>query len=56
VSDNYSEYPNIVRTLLRNDILLKRLVSGAKEAYNSFFSARRCGLVMKRVIESLISK
>jgi glycosyltransferase involved in cell wall biosynthesis len=56
ISDNYIGYPNIVRILLRNDILLERLASGAKEAYSSFFSARRCGLTMKRIIESLISK
>jgi glycosyltransferase involved in cell wall biosynthesis len=56
ISDNYAEYPNIIRGLLKNEALLEKLASGAKEAYDSFFSARKCGLAMKRVIESVVSK
>jgi glycosyltransferase involved in cell wall biosynthesis len=55
ISDNYVEYPSIVRRLLKNETLLEELTSGAKKAYNSFFSARRCGLAMKHVIESIVS-
>ncbi|MEM3546182.1 MAG: glycosyltransferase [Candidatus Bathyarchaeia archaeon] len=53
ISDNYPEYPSIVRRLLKDDALLQELASGAKEAYSSFFSARKCGLAMKHIIESL---
>jgi glycosyltransferase involved in cell wall biosynthesis len=56
ISDNYIEYPNIVRRLLKNEILLKELASGAKKAYSSFFSAKKCGTDMKRVIKSVVSK
>jgi len=56
ISDNYAEYPNIIRGLLKNEALLEKLASGAKEAYDSFFSARKCGLAMRRVIESVVSK
>jgi len=52
ISDNYQEYPQIVRMLLKNDALLEELSLGAKEAYKHYFSARRCGLLMKRVIET----
>ncbi|MEM4004538.1 MAG: glycosyltransferase [Desulfurococcaceae archaeon] len=54
ISDNYLEYPSIVRRLLKDDALLQELASGAKEAYSSFFSARKCGLAMKHIIESLV--
>ncbi|MGB9826901.1 MAG: glycosyltransferase [Thermosphaera sp.] len=43
ISDNYSEYPNIVRELVKNEALLEELAIGAKEAYDSFFSARNAG-------------
>jgi len=56
VSDNYSEYPSIIIGLLKNEALLEELALGAKEAYSSFFSARKCGLTMKYVIESVASK
>jgi glycosyltransferase involved in cell wall biosynthesis len=55
ISDNYAEYPSIIKELFRNEALLEELASGAKEAYSSFFSARKCGLAMKHVIESVIS-
>jgi len=53
IADNYQEYPQIIKSLLREDILLKRLSLGAEEAYRSYFSARRCGLLMKHVIEAM---
>jgi hypothetical protein len=53
ISDNYVEYPCIIRRLLKNETFLEELASGAKKAYGSFFSARKCGLAMKRVIESV---
>ncbi|MEM2204112.1 MAG: glycosyltransferase [Sulfolobales archaeon] len=55
ILNNYLEYPNIVRKLLKDDILLEDLAWGAKEAYSSFFSARKCGLAMKHIIESIES-
>lgn len=54
ISDNYMNYPNIIRGMLSNDALLEELSLGAKEAYSSFFSARKCGSAMKRVIEALV--
>jgi glycosyltransferase involved in cell wall biosynthesis len=56
ISDNYHEYPDIVRKLLKNEALLEELALGAKRAYRSFFSARKCGLGMKHTIESVVSK
>jgi glycosyltransferase involved in cell wall biosynthesis len=56
MSDNYAEYPSIIRRLLKNETLLEELALGAKKAYSSFFSARKCGLDMKHVIESVLSK
>jgi len=56
ISENYVEYPSIIRGLLKNEDLLEELASGAKEAYSFFFSARKCGLAMKRIIESVVSK
>jgi glycosyltransferase involved in cell wall biosynthesis len=53
ISDNYIKYPNIVRKLLKTEALLEELALGAKEAYRSFFSARKSGLAMKHVIESV---
>jgi hypothetical protein len=55
ISDNYAEYPSIVRRLLKNETLLEELALGAKKAYSSFFSSRRCGLAMKHVIESIVA-
>jgi glycosyltransferase involved in cell wall biosynthesis len=55
ISDNYTQYPNIVRRLLKNETLLEELALGAKKAYSSFFSSRRCGLAMKHVIESIVA-
>jgi glycosyltransferase involved in cell wall biosynthesis len=55
VSDNYSKYPSIIIKLLKNETLLEELALGAKEAYSSFFSARKCGFAMKRVIERIVS-
>ena len=54
ISNDYAEYPNIIRKLLKNEAFLEELALGAKKAYSSFFSARKCGLAMKRVIESVI--
>jgi len=56
ISDDYKDYPRIVRVLLKDDSLLEELSLGAKEAYKHYFSARRCGLLMKHVIETLIHK
>ena len=56
ISDNYAEYPSIIRGLLKNEAMLDDLALGAKEAYGSFFSARKCGLAMKHVIESVVLK
>jgi glycosyltransferase involved in cell wall biosynthesis len=55
ISDNYAEYPSIIRKLFKNEALLEELALGAKKAYNSFFSARKCGFAMKRVIERIVS-
>jgi glycosyltransferase involved in cell wall biosynthesis len=54
ISDNYVEYPNLIRRMLKNEALLEGLASGAKKAYSSFFSEIRCGLAMKRVIEGIV--
>ncbi len=54
ISDNYSDYPNIVKKLFKDSSLLQELALRAKETYSSFFSARKCGLAMGSVIESLI--
>jgi glycosyltransferase involved in cell wall biosynthesis len=56
ISDDYASYPNVIRRLIKNEALLEELVSGAKKAYSSFFSARKCGLSMKYIIESVLSK
>lgn len=54
ISDDYQGYPSIVRKLLKDAALLQELALGAKEAYSSFFSAKKCGLAMKHIIESLM--
>ncbi len=55
-SDNYDEYPNIVRKLLENVDLLDKLSSGSKEAYDRFFSVKIHGFAMDKIIRTYCSE
>lgn len=56
VSDNYKEYPVLVRKLLKDYYLLEELKKGAKEAYQKYFSARVNGIWMNKIIEGLLAR
>ncbi|MEM2510415.1 MAG: glycosyltransferase [Candidatus Methanomethylicia archaeon] len=50
ISDRYDEYSNVVKEIIKDDILLEELSLGARTAYRSFFSSKLHGLFMKKII------
>ncbi len=54
LSDDFTNYPQIVGSLVNDDIACKKLCSGARDAYFSFFSAKKHGLAMKRLVDDLL--
>ena len=54
VSNKYDKYPDIIKNLLNNEDILNKLGKGAKDAFRSLFAARRCGIIMKKVIKNIV--